>query len=253
MNRIMDTILGQKTTFDVLLLLGRPAAGKSEIIDQLKSTNISERIERYHIGNFEEIDDFPMLWTWYEEDALLSKMGHPHLHTDEKGYFIGKHLWNLLIERLCLEYKKKLRDDPDYLDRYTSIIEFSRGKEHGGFKSAFSHLSPQILKKMAILYISVTWEESLRKNQARFNPNRPDSILEHGIPEYKMEKLYKYSDWDEESAANSKFIDIRGFQIPYVVFENEDDVTTLGGEALAKRLGETLGRLWHKYNHLKTR
>lgn len=50
-----------KLTFEILLLIGRLAAGKSEIIDYLKSTPLDERIDRFHIGNFDEIDDFPMV------------------------------------------------------------------------------------------------------------------------------------------------------------------------------------------------
>ena len=37
---------------------------------------------------------------------------------------------------------------------------------------------------------------------------------------------------------------VKGIRVPYVVFENEDDVTTAGGEALGRRLEEALGRLW---------
>ena len=50
-----------KNTFDILLLIARPAAGKSEIIDHLKNTAVEDRKKTYHIGEFEEIDDFPML------------------------------------------------------------------------------------------------------------------------------------------------------------------------------------------------
>ena len=57
--------------FEIIILLGRPAAGKSEVIDFLKKTPVEERLRRFHIGRFEEIDDFPMLWTWFEEDAFL--------------------------------------------------------------------------------------------------------------------------------------------------------------------------------------
>jgi hypothetical protein len=101
---------------------------------------------------------------------------------------------------------------------------------------------------MAILYINVSWEESLRKNRARFNPNRPDSILEHGLPDEKMERLYRYNDWDDVSAGDPEFIEIQGIKVPYTVFENEDDVTTQRGKALANRLEETLSRLLELYN-----
>jgi len=234
-------------TFDVLLLIARPAAGKSEIIDHLKKTRTDVRIQRYCIGTFEEIDDFPILWNWFEEDAILTEMGHNRLYTDEDGYFLHTYFWDLLIELICLDYAKKLRDDPDYHDTKTAIVEFARGNEHGGFARAFEHISPEMAKRMAILYIDVSWEESLRKNRARFNPDRPDSILEHGLPDEKMEALYRHVDWEEITAEDPDFIEIQGVQVPYVVFENEDDVTTARGPALARRLQERLGRLWKLY------
>lgn len=101
--------------FDVLLLLGRPAAGKSEILEHLRGTELKERIEKYHIGQVEVLDDFPMLWAWFEEDEILAnKFGHPRMHADENGYFNYPYLWNLLIERISLDYEKLIRDDPQY-------------------------------------------------------------------------------------------------------------------------------------------
>jgi len=235
-------------TFDILLLIARPAAGKSEIIDHLKRTDIDQRIRNYHIGEFEEIDDFPMLWTWFEEDDILTKMGYPRLHTDHQYNFLDHHLWNVLIERICLEYQKKLRDDPDFHQHKTIIIEFARGVEHGGFKQAFQYISREIAERLAVLYINVSWEESLRKNRARFNPNRPDSILEHGLTDEKLESLYRYVDWDEITATDTETIEIQGVKVPYIVFENEDDVTTERDEALSKRLKKTLTKLWKLYD-----
>ena len=34
-----------------------------------------------------------MLWTWFEEDHLLSRvLGKPRLFTDEQGYFVQPYL-----------------------------------------------------------------------------------------------------------------------------------------------------------------
>ena len=230
--------------FKTLLLIARPAAGKSEVINYLKNTPVEDRIERFHIGSFTEIDDFPMLWAWFEEDALLARMGHPRLHTDSEGYFNQVYLWDVLIERIGLEYQKLMRD----FSGDTVIIEFSRGAEHGGFQRAFSHLSDQILENLAILYIDVPWEESLRKNRQRFNPDRPDSILEHGLPDEKLEKLYKETDWSELTRNNPDFLTIKGYEVPYIVFDNSDDVTTGQGEALGDRLENLLQLLWSRYS-----
>jgi len=234
-------------SFDILLLIARPAAGKSEIIAHLKNTPLDQRLEKYHIAEFQELDDFPMLWTWFEEDAILTELGHPRIHTDQDGNFLHVYLWDLLIHRVNLEYDKLLRDDPDYHQHKTLIIEFARGSSHGGFRRAFSHLSKKIADRLAILYIDVSWEESLRKNQARFNPDRPDSILEHGLSDKKMEALYKDSDWKEIQAAHPEVIQIQGLPVPYVVFENEDDITSQGGEALSRRLQEKLTCLFERY------
>ena len=81
-----------KTIFDKIILLGRPASGKSEIIDYLKKSELEERKKRFHTGNLLDIDDFPMLWTWFEEDDLLEKVfKKPRLHSDPQGYFLEEY------------------------------------------------------------------------------------------------------------------------------------------------------------------
>ena len=233
--------------FEILVLIARPAAGKSEVIDYLKNTPLPQREERFHVGKLVEIDDFPMLWTWFEEDALLERMGYPRLHTDADGYFIGEHLWHLLIERICVEYQKRQRDIPGLAQDYTTLIEFSRGSEHGGYRSAFTHLSQQVVERMAVMYLDVSWEESLRKNRQRFNPDKPDSILEHGLPDAKLERLYRETDWQAVSAVAPAYLDIQGVKVPYAVFDNSDDVTTGRGDALGERLQQVTANLWQRY------
>jgi len=238
----------QKNNFDIVILLGRPASGKSEIIDYLKKTAVEERLRRFHIGKFEEIDDFPMLWTWFEEDAILEKiMKKPRINTDKEGYFLYQYQWHLLIERISLDYSKKLRDHTDYHSEYTALIEFSRGSEHGGYREAFNHLSEEILKKAAILYIDVSYEESKRKNRRRFNPDKPDSILEHGLPDEKLERLYKEVDWHDLSKADPRQVTIKGFKVPYVIFNNEPEITDKP-EELGNHLEDQLQKLWELRN-----
>lgn len=235
------------SSFSILLLIARPAAGKSEVINYLKKTDVADRIDRFHIGKFTEIDDFPMLWAWFEEDALLERMGHPRLHTTPDGYFKYPYLWDLLIERISLEYQKLQRD----FIGDTIVLEFSRGSEHGGYQRAFEHLSDEILRNLAVLYIDVPWEESLRKNRRRFNPERPDSILEHGLPDEKLEKLYRYTDWQALTEDSQEKLTIRDFDVPYAVFDNSDDVTTAQGPELGRRLEEVLSSLWARYRKIK--
>lgn len=229
--------------FEIIILMGRPAAGKSEVIDYLKKTPVEERLQRFHIHHFEEIDDFPMLWTWFEEDAILEKiLKKPRIHTDKEGYFLYQYQWDLLIERISLEYQKKLRDK-GYTENTTTILEFSRGSEHDGYASAFRHLSEDILKKACILYIDVPWEESLRKNRRRFNPERPDSILEHGLPDAKLERLYREVDWERFRGDDPEYIYFSGHKIPYVVFDNMPEKTN-DFEKLGPALDACFTALW---------
>jgi hypothetical protein len=185
-----------------------------------------------------------MLWTWFEEDEILSRLGHRRLHTTKDGYFRSTYLWDVLIHRIGLDYLKMRRDDVPGQSVYTTIIEFSRGLEHGGFQRAFEHLSHEILTNAVVLYINVSFTESLRKNRRRFNPERPDSILQHGLSDEKLTRLYKDSDWETLAARHPEYLEIQGIRVPYVVFENEDDLTTPGGEALGERLEQSLNRLW---------
>ena len=236
-----------KNHFEIIILMGRPAAGKSEVIDFLKKTPKEERISRFHISDFEEIDDFPMLWIWFEDDAILEKiLKKPRMQTDKDGNFLYQYQWDLLIERISLEYSKKTRNE-NFRENFTSIIEFSRGSEHGGYKSAFEHLSEDILEKAAIIYIDVPFEESLRKNRRRFNPNRPDSILEHGLPDKKLEKMYKEVDWAEFKGSDSEFIMIKNHKIPFVVLNNMPEVTN-DFIKLDPALEDCFNKLWEIKN-----
>ena len=228
---------------DIIILNGRPAAGKSEVIDYLKSVPVNERIERFHIGHFEEIDDFPILWERFEDDDILQKHGRERMFSTEGYEFKDNFLWTFYIEKLNLLYTKKLRDDPYLHNSTTVLIEFARGSEHGGFRAAYDALDKTILERAGILYISVSWEESLRKNRRRFNPDKPDSILEHGLEDEKMERIYKESDWDEVSGEDPEFITARGIRVPYSVFNNMPEITDKPDE-LGAHLEEVCAKLW---------
>lgn len=239
--------------FRVLILNGRPAAGKSEIIDYLKSLTLSERKRRFHIGEFEEFDDFPILWERFEDDDLLEKNGRPRLISDTEftyegrrysGYvFKDRFLWDFLIQKLCFNYQKAVTRNPKYHETTTALFEFARGSEHGGWRQAYAQLSDDVLSRAAVIYIDVTWEESLRKNRRRYNPDRPDSILEHALEDKKLEMMYKDSDWDEVSGADPNFLNIRDRKVPYAVFKNMPEITDQP-KKLGEHLEEVTSRLW---------
>ena len=211
--------------FETIILIGRPAAGKSETIDFLKKTDERTRAMRFHIGAFEEIDDFPFVWETFEIDDLLERLGQPRVFTTRNYYFKGEHLWNLFIGRINLEFRKKLARDPDLTKRQTVLVESSRGGEHG-FAEAFAQLADEILQRAGIVYINVSYEESARKNRRRFDPEQADSILFHSLPDEKMEFYYKTNDWEKLSGGRkSGRIRVRDFEVPFAVFDNEPEVT----------------------------
>jgi hypothetical protein len=229
--------------FETVILIGRPAAGKSEVIDFLRKTAEAERASRFHIGPFSELDDFPFVWETFEIDDLLERLGQPRVFTTKDYYFKGGHLWNLFIERINLEFRKRLAREPDFTRKQTVLVEFSRGGENG-FSDAFAHLADEILSRAGIVYINVSYQESVRKNRRRFDPAQADSILYHSLPDEKMEFYYRTNDWERLSGGRkSGRIRIRRFDLPFAVFDNEPEKTD-DPNRLGPALEEVFGTLW---------
>ena len=210
--------------FPILIITGRPAAGKSELIDFLKKCDPAERTRRFNIGEFEELDDFLYVWETFETDDILSRHGKPRVWTDEKYWFKEHFIWNLYIERISLEYRKKAARDPKYHDTMTTLIEFARGGENG-IEEALSYMHEDILKRAKLIYIRVSYEESVRKNHRRARKGQEDSILYHSLPDEKMDYYYKTNDWDKLESRDPKYITVKGFKVPYAVFENMPEKT----------------------------
>ncbi len=229
--------------FETIILIGRPAAGKSEVIDFLRNTDEAERARRFHIGPFVELDDFPFVWETFEIDDLLERLGQPRVFTTQDYYFLGDHLWNLFIERINLEFRKKLARDPDYTRRQTVLVEFSRGGERG-FAEAFGRLADEIVTRAGIVYISVSYEESVRKNRRRFDPKQADSILYHSLPDAKMEFYYRTNDWERLSGGRKAGrLRIRDGDVPFAVFDNEPELTD-DPRKLGPALERVFSTLW---------
>ena len=238
-------LAGEETvrdTFEVIILTGRPAAGKSEVIDYLKKTPVEERRRRFHIGEFEEIDDFPMIWERFEDEAIYEKYGKPRVYTTPDNYFKEHFFWNFLIEKMNLVFEKKLAADPKYTEHTTTIIEFARGGENA-LAEAFSYLSDNILARAGIVYIDVSYEESVRKNRRRFRPDQAHSILYHSLPDEKMEHYYKVNDWHQIAKGRDGFIPVKTHSVPFAVLPNEPEQTDDPAK-LGPALEDVFGRLW---------
>jgi hypothetical protein len=241
----------QQSSFPIIILIGRPAAGKSEVIDYLKQMPDGARCARLHIAPFVEIDDFVWVWQIFEDDRVWERLGRARLLTDKALYFNDPFVWNFLIGKINLAFEKYLAQDADFLCAHTVIIEFSRGGENG-FAEAFSYLSDEILARAAIVYVSVPFEESFKRNRRRARPGHEDSILYHSLPDDKLRKYYKMNDWEKLAGdQNEGIIEIRGHRVPFAVFQNEPEKTD-DPSKLGPALEEVFAKLWNRVNEGRT-
>jgi len=224
--------------FQIILYFGRPAAGKSEVIDYLKKTSTVERKKRFHIGHFTCLDDFNLLWKKGEEDDILEELGKQRRYTltHHTGYAVkDDFLYKILVKELSALYMKTKYNKED-----TTFIEFSRSGETG-YRDSLELLDPEILKKAVIVYINVSFEESKRKNLRRYSVDEKGSILKHSVPEEIMNK-YRIDDWNGLTRENPDYVEIKGIKIPCAEFKNEPEITDKP-EALGKELERALTRL----------
>jgi hypothetical protein len=234
--------------FKHLFVLGRPACGKSEFIDFLKHSADELRKKRLHVGQFEEVDDFPWLWEKFQEDVLWEKAGYERLYTQEympgnpgmapKGAKLFDWCMHKFNEVIAGQYLNR----PSFYTDSTLLIEFSRGGQHG-FRHALDILDPAILEGAAIFYIHVSREESWRRNVARYQEKLRHSILAHMVPRETYDYFYDVNDWQEITAgAPSGWLDVRGVKVPFVTMNNEPESTD--PVVLADRYSAALSQLW---------
>jgi hypothetical protein len=234
--------------FRHLLVLGRPACGKSEFIDFLKHASPDTRVRRLHIGRFEEVDDFPWLWEKFMEDALWERAGYERLYTEE--YMPGNpgmapkgaHLFDWCMHKFNDVIARQYHGRDDFYRDSTLLIEFSRGGPNG-FGRALGMLHRTVLEPAAILYIDVSREESWRRNVARYQETLRHSILAHMVPKDTYDYFYDVNDWKEITAGReSGRLDVNGVRVPFVSMNNEPESTDPA--VLEERYSAALGRLW---------
>ena len=234
--------------FEILLLLGRPASGKSEFIDFMEKCPLERRMTRYHLGRLHVIDDFIMLWKKFDEDDLWEKVGHRRLFSKRVGenYTVIDHrIWPFLIEKINVHAEKCIETNRRSVHQ-TVLIEFSRGGKTG-YADALTRLSSKILSRTAVLYIHVSPEESRRRNIARYDEKKKESILAHSVPQNEMERTYAKDDWQGIAPQTSGWLFVNNFRIPYVTMSNEPE--SKDPVILDRRYHdvlETLYRLWQE-------
>jgi hypothetical protein len=229
--------------FHTIILTARPAAGKSEVIDFLKKLDRQTRLSRFHVGEIVEIDDFPYIWEKFEEDGIVEAAGRERIWTDKKLYFKDDAwAWDFFLMKMNLAFERHLAEGDA---GKTVLFEFARGGSNG-IQHALEVISPEVLKRAGILYLQVSYEESVRKNRRRFKPELAHSILYHSLPDEKMEFYYKENDWAKLATGLTGTVNAHQLKVPYSVLVNEPEVTDNTAK-LAPALEEALNRLWTLY------
>ena len=230
--------------FEHLFVLGRPAGGKSEFIDFMKKLPAAERATCYGIGRFEEVDDFPWLWEACVEDDAREARGEPRLVSERvpEGHNITKPKFRLsLVERFNEVIAAKYLSNAGFYRDGTLLIEFARGRDDG-FRASLERFRPEILTRAAILYIQVSFEESFRRNSARYRPGQEESVLFHKVPDRDMLGYFRDNDWDAITAgAGHGYLELAGTCVPFVSMNNEPESTD--PVVLRERYGRALTRL----------
>lgn len=234
-------------TLDHILLLGRPAAGKSEFIDYMKKISDVERSSVFHISRFEELDDFPWLWEKFLEDDMWEEAGYERVFSllDKGNYSVRPDkgfLYDLMLTKFNHAIKEKYLSQPEFYSDHTLFIEFSRGGENG-YRNALSRLSKEILSKAVVLYVKVDFEESWRRNVKRYEEKLKASSLAHMAPRDVMERFYKIDDW-EKITDGREFgtLSFQGVEIPFATMDNVPELPP--GPEIAKRYQAALDGLW---------
>jgi len=232
-------------TFKTLILLGRPASGKSEFIDFIKQTPLKVRKEKFYIGDFIELDDFVWLWEKFVEDDLWEKAGKKRLFSkrEEPAYLVTEgSVLDFCLARFNHEIAKRKQAQE------TVFIEFSRGSADGGYRHALSLLTDEILKDAAILFIYTSYEESVRRNEARYQEKLKNTVLAHKVPEEDMIRFGKEIDWLSLTQQKpSGTVLVRELQVPFVTMTNEPEYKPAETEKLQARYGTALHQLMNLY------
>ena len=231
--------------FQNLFVFGRPAGGKSEFIDFIKKCEPQKLLQQFHIGPFEIIDDFHFLWEVGENESIFENLSEKPSSprrftemTDDGVVVTDGAFFDFVSEKINRVFGRKNHSD-------TTLIEFSRGTGEVGYRRALSLLKEEILQPAAILYIKVSYQEALRRNEARYQDKLKHSILAHKVPERAMERFYQQDDWETlTKGEQAGFLKLNSANIPFVTMENEPE--SKNPQVMEKRYQEALDLLWKK-------
>ncbi len=230
--------------FEHLFVLGRPAGGKSEFIDFMKKLSAHHRAAHFGIGRFEEVDDFPWLFKACLDDDEREGRGEARVVSERtpEGYNItAPKFRGSLVKGFNEAIATKYLSNPSFYDGGTLLVEFARGVDDG-FRESLERFNPDILRRGAILYINVSFDESYRRNNARYRKGKEESTLFHKVPDRDMFGFFRHNDWDEMTGGQPDgWLDLAGVRVPFVSMSNEPESSD--PVVLHDRYARALGRL----------
>lgn len=237
-------------TFDNLMLIGRAGSGKSELIDFLKNVDEASRLEKYHIGAFTEVDDFPWIHAMFKDEDIWEELGRPRRYSRriENVYATTDYeIYSFTIMKFNVEIRKHFINTPGFYKNNTLFIEYARGRDNG-YRDALNLFDREILEHTAVFYMDNTFEESMRRNIVRSSDSDVNqTVLNHKVPVEVMEHLYKTHDWYELTGKKaSGYVEVKGVKVPFVTVWNIPESHDF--KVLEGRYSPPLKDLWRLYS-----
>jgi hypothetical protein len=241
-----------KQAFDNIILIGRAGAGKSEFIDFLKHINEAERLKKFHIGPFKEIDDFPWLHATLKDEDHWEKIGYPRkLGQKIENIYrtVDFNLYDFLSLKLSTEVKEKFLSNKEFYEKNTLFVEFARGRKKVYYHTFNDLFDKEVLQTSAIFFLDNTFEESMRRNEVRSTAgDKNQSILHHKIPVETMNAYYQEHDWHELTDKKPfGYIEMQGLKVPFVTVWNIPESHDF--KVLEERYGAPIIKLWELYQN----
>ncbi|MDI6641309.1 MAG: hypothetical protein QME68_03250 [Elusimicrobiota bacterium] len=173
-----------------VFLLGRPGCGKSEIYRQTVE-KLKQKGGGSQYKNFIRLDDFPKLWSIFQEDEKTGNWIYCK-KTPDGGYKVTDDtVWDRILTELNNDLKKILEFSAS--SNQIVFVEFSRPN----YVQALKNFSEDILKDSIVAYIDCSFETCWKRNVRRHQQAIAAGTDDHLVSREEMEKTYLYDDKDE--------------------------------------------------------